>query len=166
MLPQSALGLTGRRSFGWVAESLVMCCSVLDDWRKYGEPAIGVSRPACYWCSVLQGRSRIFGEEVQCCSECVDREFISDHSRALSQGTLFIRACKSNAQLWQTNPCLLAYNGKSTPFFQCALRTKLILPFLSFLTLTTFRIGLGARSYTTSRGPYLSGSYSTSSAGG
>lgn len=99
-------------------------------------------------------------------SECVDREFTSDHSRALSQGTLFIRACKSNAQHWQTNPCLLAYNGKSTPFLQCALRTKLILPFLSFLTLTTFRIGLGARSYTTSRGPYLSGSYSTSSAGG
>lgn len=142
-----------------------MCCIVLEDWRRYGEPAISVSRPACYWYSVLQGRFR-FRRRGPVGSECVDREFISDHSRALSQGSLFIMACKSNAQHWQTNPCLLAHNGKSTPFFQCALRTKLILPFLSFLTLTTFRIGLGARSYTTSRGPYLSGSYSTSSAGG
>lgn len=40
-------------------------CNVLDDWRKYGEPAIRVSRPACYWCSVLQGRFRLFGEEAQ-----------------------------------------------------------------------------------------------------
>lgn len=43
VLPQSALGLTVRSSFGWVAESqVVMCCIVLDDWRKYGEAAIGV----------------------------------------------------------------------------------------------------------------------------
>lgn len=148
----------------WEEEFWMGCrepgCNVLHRlgrWGKYGEAAIGVAS---------------FSADSEFCrrgpvgSECVDREFTSDHSRALSQGTLFISACKSNAQHWQTNPCLLAHNGKSTPFFQCALRTKLILPFLSFLTLTTFRIGLGARSYTTSRGPYLSGSYSTSSAGG
>lgn len=43
VLPQSALGWTVRGVvFGWVAENLVMCCIVLDDGRKYGEPAIGV----------------------------------------------------------------------------------------------------------------------------
>lgn len=42
VLPKPDLGLTGRRSFGWVAENLVMCCVFLDDWRKYGEAAIGV----------------------------------------------------------------------------------------------------------------------------
>lgn len=66
VLPRPALGLTVRSSFGWVAESLVMCCVVLDDWRKYGEAAIGVSRPACYWCSVLQGRFGFFVEEAYC----------------------------------------------------------------------------------------------------
>lgn len=152
-------------------------------WMGFREPGCNVLRRlgrlaqiwrGCYWCleaCLLLVQCPLVPIQIFCRrgpvgSEFVDREFISDHSRALSQGSLFIRACKSNAQHWQTNPYLLAYNGKSTPFFQCALRTKLILPFLSFLTLTTFRIGLGARSYTTSRGPYLSGSYSTSSAGG
>lgn len=104
-------------------------------------------------------------------SEFVDREFTSDHSRALLQERPRMNGPRHEQCFNSGKPAhdLLAYltiPRTSTPFFQCALRTKLILPFLSFLTLTTFRIGLGARSYTTSRGPYLSGSYSTSSAGG
>lgn len=75
---------------------------------------------ACYWCLeaclLLVQRPvvpiQIFWRRGPVGSECVDREFISDHSRDLSQGTLFKPTRVFSPTMEEVRP---SFNAHSEP---------------------------------------------------